>query len=211
MHAISVWCGGLELGTTLAGSRPSLASARLLPSFLGHVKPGRPTLRIEKPAGMPPLWAFLSCPPSPQTHILRGQRGLSLSCPWTCHSPGPLPRQDSPQPRRRAALGSSVLCQFSRRPFFFPFFFAFPARLGASWGEGRGVLRLALYSPLPAWVLAPWLSLCEPGIPGWQLLRGASRAQMSAGQADVGRGHQGTQGFALLTWVLTPGLARSWL
>lgn len=28
---------------------------------------------------------------------------------------------------------------------------------------------------------------------------------MSAGQADVGRGHQGTQGFALLTWVLTPG------
>ena len=116
MRVISFWCGGLELGTTLAGSRPSLASARLLPSFLGHVKPGRLTLRIEKPAGMPPLWAFLSCPPSPQTHILRGQRGLSLSCPWTCHSPGPLPRQDTPQPRLQAALGSSFLCQFSRRP-----------------------------------------------------------------------------------------------
>ena len=91
------------------------------------------------------------------------------------------------------------------------FGFALPARLGASWGEGRGVLQLALYSSLLAWVLAPWLGLWEPGIPGWQLLRGASRAQMSVGQADIGRGQQGTLGFALLTRVLTLGRARSWL
>lgn len=116
MHVISFQHRGPELGTIPLGRRLSPASAPSSSLFSGSHEPGSADPEnLEKPAGVPPRWAFVSCPPSPQTHPPGPEEPLP-SCPWTCYSPGPLPRQDTPQPRLQAALGFPFLCQFSRRP-----------------------------------------------------------------------------------------------
>ena len=110
VHVISFQRRGPELGTIPLGRRLSPASAPSSSLFSGSHEPGSADPEnLEKPAGVPPRWAFLSCP-LPLKPILRGQRSLSPA------APGPLPRQDTPQPRLQAALGFPFLCQFSRRP-----------------------------------------------------------------------------------------------
>lgn len=146
---------------------PAKPHPHLLSSFLVHMIPGWLTLRILGNY----LWFPISGPYSPAhlppRHIpARWPEKPLPRLPLEVLFLRPLPKQGTPQTQAPSSPGVPFHLPLFRETLPSPgFCFALPARLGASWCEGRGNLGVLLYppppsaEPLPAWALAPWLCL----------------------------------------------------